>query len=238
MLSRTTTPLLFAALFKPLCCRSFSVGIRPTAVGFPSSTPGVPTRFSSSTEGGTPSLNAMVKKTPWARKKEERSRSFAKRGRVGGWGAYSRDNSVEPEASDQTEGDSIAVLLRELQNMCWCVEIRLTIRSYGSPRTCSSGTELSVYSRKYPAPARAVPGRSVIDSCMDGAHPKMSGRRWRFLSKERTAMICTHSHNLAESQYLVRTTYQVWVRAPGGSGFDFICKNKKDSIVESALQRG
>ena len=29
-----------------------------------------------------------------------------------------------------------------------------------------------------------------------------------------------------------------WVRAPGGSDFDFICEIKKDSIVESALQRG
>ena len=35
--------------------------------------------------------------------------------------------------------------------------------------------------------------------------------------------------------------FETWVRAPGGSGFDFICKNKKikkDSIVQSALQRG
>ena len=30
-----------------------------------------------------------------------------------------------------------------------------------------------------------------------------------------------------------------WVRAPGGSDFDFIWKKRKiDSIVESALQRG
>ncbi len=32
--------------------------------------------------------------------------------------------------------------------------------------------------------------------------------------------------------------FEFWVRAPGGSDFDFICKIKKDSIVESALQRG
>ena len=35
--------------------------------------------------------------------------------------------------------------------------------------------------------------------------------------------------------------FESWVRAPGGSDFDFICKNKnekKDSIAESALQRG
>lgn len=114
MLSRSTTPLILAALFKPLCCRSFSVGIRPTAVGFPEPTPGTQTRFVSSTEAGTPSLDAMAKKTPWARKKEERSRSFAKRGRVGGWGAYSRDSPVESETSDQTEGDfnSSILLLR------------------------------------------------------------------------------------------------------------------------------
>ena len=33
--------------------------------------------------------------------------------------------------------------------------------------------------------------------------------------------------------------FESWVRAPGGSDFDFICKNKirKDSIVKSALQR-
>lgn len=108
MLSRSTTPLILAALFKPLCCRSFSVGIRPTAVGFPEPTPGAQTRFVSSTEAGTPSLDAMAKKTPWARKKEERSRSFAKRGRVGGWGAYSRDSPVESETSDQTEGGAAA----------------------------------------------------------------------------------------------------------------------------------
>ena len=34
--------------------------------------------------------------------------------------------------------------------------------------------------------------------------------------------------------------FESWVRAPGGSDFDFIYKKKKkkDSIVESALQRG
>ena len=72
MISRSTTPLIFAALFKPLCCRSFSVGIRSTAIGFPPPTPGFPTRFLSSTGPGTPSVDAMVKKRPWARKKEER----------------------------------------------------------------------------------------------------------------------------------------------------------------------
>eukprot|EP00904_Undaria_pinnatifida_P010899 jgi/Undpi1/693/HiC_scaffold_10.g04157.m1 len=108
MLSRRTTPLIVAALVKPLCCRSFSlftsVGLRPTAV-----TPTFPSSFLSSRgagETGTSSLvDAMAKKRgPWARKKEERSRHFAKRGRVGGFGAYSQDSSATPETSDQAEG--------------------------------------------------------------------------------------------------------------------------------------
>ena len=33
-------------------------------------------------------------------------------------------------------------------------------------------------------------------------------------------------------------SFESWVRAPGGSDFDVFCKKKKDSIVESARQRG
>lgn len=211
MLSGSTTPLIFAALFKPLCCRSFSVGIRPTAVGFPSSTPGVPTRFLSSTERGTPSLGAMVKKTPWARKKEERSRSFAKRGRVGGWGAYSRDNPVEPEANDQTEGDfnsrtatstAVHVLVR------WALShhsIKPVVEFTWYLVPLVPSYRLPGIQPQVPCTCTCVPGRCAVDSCMDGAHPKMSGRRWSLLSKERTAMILHHSRDLAESQYIPGT---------------------------------
>ncbi|CAM9174938.1 unnamed protein product, partial [Ectocarpus sp. 8 AP-2014] len=40
----------------------------------------------------------------WQRKKDERSRSFAKRGRVGGWGDYGPDGPVKAGSGSQTEG--------------------------------------------------------------------------------------------------------------------------------------
>ncbi|CAM9524052.1 unnamed protein product [Scytosiphon promiscuus] len=46
------------------------------------------------------------KRGHWQRKKEERSRSFAKRGRVGGWGDYGSNGPVKDDAGSQTKGDS------------------------------------------------------------------------------------------------------------------------------------
>ncbi|CAM9246586.1 unnamed protein product [Ascophyllum nodosum] len=113
MLTRGTAPILLAAIFKPPCSRSFSllgpaVGVQFDASGDGDraytfrSAPG--NCRSPSTTGATTHTSAftdMAKKRSWVKKKEERSRSFAKRGRVGGWGDYGPDGAGQPKCSNR-----------------------------------------------------------------------------------------------------------------------------------------
>lgn len=112
MLRKTgRAPLLIAALLKQPCCRAFalltSVGNchrleqrqqrRELAAGWTTMAP---------------------KRGHWQRKKEERSRSFAKRGRVGGFGAY----------GDQTQGTKRIDLKNCMTPLLYSI-VRLVFRS-------------------------------------------------------------------------------------------------------------
>lgn len=46
----------------------------------------------------------MARKRTWAQKKDKRSRSFAKRGRVGGWGDYGPDGAGQPKQNNHQRG--------------------------------------------------------------------------------------------------------------------------------------
>lgn len=112
MLTRTATPLIFTALLKSPHCRTFAflnIGCAKTIPRLDASTPPATSfsrrpseRFltsdsSSSAPSLPPSSFVMARKRTWGKKKDERARSFAKRGRVGGWGDYSEATPKDEE---------------------------------------------------------------------------------------------------------------------------------------------
>lgn len=101
---RATGPLILASLLKQPCCQAFalltSIGSRVTA---PDS---LDRTYCSRSSAVPPGWRATMppKRGHWQRKKEERSRSFAKRGRIGGWGDYGADGPRKSEVGSQTGG--------------------------------------------------------------------------------------------------------------------------------------
>lgn len=96
---RASAPLILASLLKQPSCQAFAL---LTAVGSRLTAPDSLDRiYYGRTGWGT---TMPPKRGHWQRKKQERSRSFAKRGRVGGWGDYGPNGPRKPEVGDQTGG--------------------------------------------------------------------------------------------------------------------------------------
>ncbi|CAM9481352.1 unnamed protein product, partial [Ectocarpus sp. 12 AP-2014] len=91
---RKRGPLLLATLLQQPCSHGF---VHLTTVG---------NRAQHSTSSALPPARTTAIMGPkrggyWQRKKDERSRSFSKRGRVGGWGDYGSDGPMKAGSGSQ-----------------------------------------------------------------------------------------------------------------------------------------
>lgn len=77
---------LIAVLLEQPCCRAFA--LFAAVVNLPSNSYDGSYQQLQQRRGVAAGWTMAPKRGHWQRKKEERSRSFAKRGRVGGFGAY------------------------------------------------------------------------------------------------------------------------------------------------------
>lgn len=141
---RRGRPLLFAALLKQPHCRAFVLLCTPVpAVDFVDARTSVPRPVRGySTTAAPPGWAMAPKRGHWQRKKEERSRSFAKRGRVGGWGDYGPNGPVKQDTGSQTAGDSSSLVAVSLT-----IVSSLSSRHYNKPQRLHAGGRSSATRR-------------------------------------------------------------------------------------------